>query len=209
MAIRGAHQWRGQTIVAVDALEAEAALVAQPTPVHWIGVDTLVAQQFVTARLHCSATAHRTCGARALGFLQVPWTRLEAVRLCRERAHRTDLHGVAAEVARERLVRERGDLGGVAAAGEMNERIACHFVGKAGATIAQDATLAVEQHQFANGDGLFVVALFFDVAALARTMAERLILQRALAALVADWAIEWMVCEQQLDDALLGSLRCW
>ena len=209
MTIRSAYQWRSQTVVTLHSLEAEAALVAQPAPVHWIGVDALIAQQFVTARLHCSATAHRTRSACALGFFQVPWARLEAVGLCSERANRADLHSVAAEVARKWLIGERGHLSGVASARELNECITSDFVGKTGAAIAQNATLAVEQHQFANGDGLFVMTLLFDVAALARAMAERLILQRAFATLIANRAIEWVVRKQQLDNALLGCLRCW
>ena len=59
------------------------------------------------------------------------------------------------------------------------------------------------QHEVADRDRLLVVALLLDVAALARAVAERLVLQRALAALVAHRAVERVVGEQQLEHALL------
>ena len=107
----------------------------------------------------------------------------------------------------ERLVGERHHLRLVAALGEVDQRVAGDLVGEAGAAVAQDAALAVEQHEVADRDRLLEVPLLLDVAALARTVAERLVLQRALAALVADRAVERVVGEQQLDDALLGPLR--
>ena len=47
------------------------------------------------------------------------------------------------------------------------------------------------------------MTLFFYVTALARAMAESLVLQRALAALVAHWAIQRMIGKQQFEDAFL------
>ena len=99
----------------------------------------------------------------------------------------------------ERLVGERHHLGLVAPLGEVDQRVAGDLVGEAGAAVAQDAALAVEEHEVADRDRLLEVALLLDVAALARAVAERLVLQRALAALVADRAVERVVGEQQLD----------
>ena len=62
------------------------------------------------------------------------------------------------------------------------------------------------QHEVADRDRLLVVALLLDEAALARAVAERLVLQRALAALVADRAVERVVGEQELEDAVLRLL---
>ena len=98
-------------------------------------------------------------------------------------------------------------LGLVAALREADQRVAGDLVGEAGAAVAQDAALAVEQHEVADRDRLLEVALLLDVAALARAVAERLVLQRALAALVAHRAVERVVGEQQLEHALLGPLR--
>ena len=67
--------------------------------------------------------------------------------------------------------------------------------------------LPVEKHEVADRDRLFVVALLLDEPALARTVAERLVLQRALAALVAHRAVERVVDEEELEDAVLGLLH--
>ena len=200
------HHGCAETVVAVDGFEVEAAAVAEPTPVHRVGVDALVAQHLVAARLHHGAAADRTRGAGRLLLVEVPRSGLEPVRLGGERADRADLHGVAGEVRRERLVGERDDLGVVAAADEVDELVAGHLVGEAGAAVAEDAALAVEEHEIADRDRLLVVTLLLDVPALARAVAERLVLQRALAALVAHRAVERVVGEQQLEHALLRAL---
>ena len=188
-------------------LEVEAAAVAQPAPVDRVGVDAEVAHELVARRLHDGAAADAARRARALDLLEVPRPGLEAVRRRGQRADRADLHRVAGEVRRERLVRERHHLGLVAALHEADQRVAGDLVGEAGAAVAQDAALAVEQHEVADRDRLLEVALLLDVAALARAVAERLVLQRALAALVAHRAVQRVVGEQQLEDALLGPLR--
>ena len=51
------------------------------------------------------------------------------------------------------------------------------------------------------------MALFFDIAALAWAVRERLVLQRTLSALVAHWAVERMVGEEKFEDALVGPLH--
>ena len=56
--------------------------------------------------------------------------------------------------------------------------------------------------------GLAQVPLLLVEAALPRAMRDRLVLERALAALVAYRAVERVVQEQVLDDALLGLLGC-
>ncbi len=88
----------------------------------------------------------------------------------------------------------------------MDQRVAGHLIGKSGAAIAEDASLTIEEHEIADRDRLLEMPLLLDVPTLTRTVAERLVLQRALAALVADGAVERVVGEQQLDDALLGPL---
>ena len=89
----------------------------------------------------------------------------------------------------------------------MDQRIASNFIGKTRAAITQDATLAVKQNQITNRDRLLVVTLLFDVTTFAGTVAERLILQRAFATLVAHWTIKWVIRQQQFDDAFLSALH--
>ena len=137
-------------------------------------------------------------------MLDVPWTSLKSIRLCSERTNWTNLHSVARKVRAKRLVGKRHYLRVVSTTRKRNQCIASNFVGKARATIAQDATFAIEIHVFTNGDWLFVVSLLFNKAALARTMTKCLVLQWAFATLVTHWAIERMICKQQFEHALLG-----
>ena len=90
---------------------------------------------------------------------------------------------------------------------EVDEGLAGDLFGKAGATGALDAALPVEQGEGAEGDGLGPVPFLLDEAALARAAGDRLVLQRALAALVADRAVERMVDEEELEHALLRLAR--
>ena len=195
-----------EPVVAVDGLEAEPALVAEPAPVDRVDVDALVAEDLVAARLHDDPAAHRAARAGALGLVEVPRPGLEAVGRRGERADRADLHGVAAEVAGERVVGEGVDLRLVAAVLEVDERVAGHVLGEAGAAVAEDAALAVEGHEVADRDRLLEVALLLDEPALARAVGHRLVLERALAALVAHGAVERVVDEQELEHAVLGLL---
>ncbi len=200
-----AYQWAGQAVVALEGLERKPLLVGEPAPVDGIGVDAQEPQHLIARRLHGDAVTRRV-GVGALDLLEVPGPGLEPVRLGGQRAHRADLHGVAAEVARERFVGERVDLGLIAAVDEMDQRVAGDLFREPGAAVAQDAALAVEEDVVVDRDGLFEVALLFDEAGLAGPIGHRLILERALAALVADRAIEGMVDEQELEDAVLGLL---
>src|SRR5438128_10697578 len=73
-----ADQRLGQPLVGLDRLEVEATVVAQPTPVHRVDVDALVAQYVVATRLDRHATPDRAGRARGLDLLEIPWPRLEA-----------------------------------------------------------------------------------------------------------------------------------
>ena len=204
---RCARAGRARRSSAVDGLEAEAALVAQPAPVDRVDVDA-------------RRSAGPRCARTAIEMRQPteqPWQvdsvvsrshgpGLEAVGSRGERADRADLHGVAAEVRGERLVGEGVDLGVVAPVDEVDQRVAGHVLGEPGAAVAEDAALTVEEHQVADRDRLLVVALLLDEAALARAVGHGLVLERALAALVADRAVERVVDEEELEDAVLGLL---
>src|SRR6185295_3250124 len=146
-------------------------------------------QPLVLARLDGDPAADRARRAGALGLLQVPRPGLEPVGLGRQRADRADLDGVATEVGRDRVVRERLDLRRVAPAGEGDERVTGHVRREPGAAVAEDAALPVEVDERADRDGLLEVALLLDEPALSRSVAEGLVLERALAALVAHRAV--------------------
>src|SRR3546814_9785409 len=83
-------------------------------------------------------------GAGRRDWLGVPRSGLEGVGRRGERAHRADLHGVAAEVVGEGVVGERVDLCLVAPLLEVDEGVAGDVLREAGAEVAEDAALAVE-----------------------------------------------------------------
>ncbi len=91
-----------------------------------------------------------------------------------------------------------------AALEQVDERVAGDLVGEPGAALAQHAPLAVEQHAGGDRDRLGEGPLDVVETAVGPAVAHRLVLQRALAALVADRAVQRVVDEQQLHDALLG-----
>ena len=148
----------------------------------------------------------RAVRAGALHRLQVPGPGPEPVGGGGEGPHRADLHGVAREVGGEGLAGEGEHLGVVAPGDELDQGVAGHLVGEPGAAGAQDAALPVEQHQVADRDGLGVVALLLDVAALPGAVGEGLVLQGALPALVAHRAVEGVVGQQELEHPFLGLL---
>ncbi len=201
-----ARQRAGVDLVAVHRLVGEAALVAQPAVVDGVGVDAEQPGQAVLRRLHGDPASHRALGAGGFHLVQVPGAGGEAVGRRRERADRADLHRVAAEVGGEGLGRERRDLDGLAAPREVDLRLARHLGREAGAAGALDAALTVEQHQVGDGDGLLEVALLLDEAALPRAVGQCLVLQRALAALVAHGAVEGVVGQQEFEHPVLGLL---
>ncbi len=171
-----------------------------------LGVDAEQPGQAVLRRLHGDPAAHGASGAGGLDLVEVPGAGREAVGRRGERADRADLHGVAAEVGGEGLGGEGRDLDGLAAPGEVDLCLAGHLGGEAGAAGALNAALTVEQHQVRDGDRLLEVALLLNEARLARAVGQRLVLQRALATLVAHRAVERVVGEQELEHAVLGLL---
>src|SRR5207253_3517183 len=124
----GPHERRAQTVLVVDRLVAEPALVAQPPLVDGIAVDTEITDEPVRRRLGGDATADGALGARRLDLFQVPRTGAEAVGAGEQGADGTDLHGVAAEVRGERFVGEGEDLHLVAACDKVDQRVTCDLV---------------------------------------------------------------------------------
>ena len=91
-----------------------------------------------------------------------------------------------------------------------SDEISGDLLGEAGAAGAQHAALAVEQHLGGDVDRLREGPLGLGEPGLAAAVRHRLVLQRALAALVAHRAVERVVDQQELHDPLLrlvGDLR--
>ena len=98
---------------------------------------------------------------------------------------------------------ERADVGVRAALEEDKLVVLGDLLTEAHAAVAEDAALAVDGDRRRELQRLDEVALGLDEARAAAAPAERDVLQRALAALVADRAVERVVDEQELDDRFL------
>ena len=141
--------------------------------------------------------------ADARGGQEVERPRPEPVGRAGQGADRADLHGVAGEVGLERLVLVDADLLQRTPLDERDERVAGDLVGEPRAAGAEHAPLPVEEHLAGDVDRLGVGPLDVLEPGRAAAVAHGLVLQWALAALVADRAVERVVDEQQLHDALL------
>src|SRR6185295_5059545 len=107
---------------------------------------------------------------------------------------------VAGERADVRMAVERADERMRAALEQDQLVVLGDLLRVAHAAVAEDAALAVDRHQRRQLERLLEVALGLDVARRAGAPAVGDALQRALAALVADRAVERVVDEQELDD---------
>ncbi len=196
----------GDAVGRVDHLVAEAALVAEPPVVDLVVVarqhphDVLVADGELDVAL---ARAERADRSRVL---DVPGAGAEAVGLRRQGAHRAELDDVAVEGGDVGLVVEGPDEGAVAALEQLELLVLGDLLAEAHAAVAEDAALAVDLDERGERKRLLEVALGVGHAAAARAPAHRDVLERALAALVADGAVERVVDEQELDDRVLGLL---
>src|SRR5215207_8754440 len=160
--------------------------------------DAVVAHRQLDVALRRAVRADRS---RAL---DVPRARAEAVGPRGERADRAELDDVAAERADVGVPVEGGHIRVRAALGQDQLVVLGDLLREAHAAVAEDAALAVDRDQRRELERLAEVALGFDEARRARAPSVGDVLQRALAALVADRAVERVVDEQELDDRLLG-----
>src|SRR4029453_19369215 len=135
--------------------------------------------------------------------LDLPRARLEAVERGGQRPDRTELHHVSGEGGAIRLVLEGRDHRLAPAVAGDQLSVLRDLVGEARAAVAEDAALAVERDQRRDGDRLFESELREPHPCGAGPVAERQILQRALAALVAYGTVERMVDEDELERRLL------
>src|SRR5512132_528915 len=144
-------------------------------------------------------------GRRGRDEVERPGT--EAIHRRGKRTDRADLDGVAGEVRLEWLLLVDADLLQRTALQHLDERVAGDLVREPRASGTEHAALPVEQYLRGDRDRLLERPLAIHESRVGTAVAHRLVLQRALAALVADRAVERMVDEQQLHDALLRLVR--
>ena len=206
-AARQPDERRSQAIRGPKVVVGEPALVAEPAAVDLRMVARQHARHLALPRRRPGVAAHRAEAADRRDVLDLPGARAEAVDRRGERAHGTQLDDVAGEMGAVRLVLERGDVRVGAAVQRHELSVLRDLLGEAGAAVAEDATLAVERDQRGDRNWLVERALGVGHPGRARPVAEGEVLQRALAALVAVGAVEWVVQQDELEHGLLALCR--
>ncbi len=191
-------------VVGPQVSVGEAALVAQPPFVHLGVVSGEDPRHLALARRRPGVAPDRAEAADRGDVLDLPGAGAEPVGRRGERADRAELEDVAGEVRPIGLVFEGGDDGARAAVDRHELPVLGDGLGEAGAAVAEDAALAVERNQRRDRDRLVEGPLFEAHAGRARPPAEREVLERALAALVAVRAVERVVQEDELEDGVLA-----
>ena len=185
----------------------EPTLVADPLVVDLAVVLRQHPDELAAPRLRGDPAAARAAIARRVGAGHVERARAEAERRRRKRADGADLDDVPTEDAVVRLVLEDSDLLQRAALEQLDEWVAGDLVAEPRASRTQHTALAVELHQRADRNRLREPPLRVDIPGATGPVCKGLILQRALAALVAHRAVERVVDQKELEHTLLAVAR--
>ncbi len=205
---------RCRRVVAFDPAIVEAADVAHPVAVD-VGIEPRrhADQLRALGPLRLGLEPRRRVAAllaeradRVDRFGIVPGPRLEAVVARGDRADRADVHQVAGQQRVDALLLERRDLAAVPAIDDVDLRVGVDLAHEPHAPRAEDAAVAVQHQRRPEVDvGPHALAVEHPPRklhpALVRPEAVGEILQRTLAALVADRAVERMVDQQELEHA--------
>ena len=182
-----------------------AGLVGDPLLVHRLVEAGQDAHHFLAARVDADGRADSVHHVDALGLGELPGTGLVLVGLRGQRADRAEIDDVALELGRHRLLEIGRDLHVLAAADGAEIGGAGNLGGEADAARALDAARHRRLDQRAD---ILVLdrALVLGIARGVRAIGHRLVLQVALAALIADRAIQRVVDEQELHHPFAGLL---
>ena len=183
-----------------------ARLVGNPLLVDGLVDARQDAHHLAAARVDADRRAQAVHHVDRLGLAKFPRPRREGIGLRGQRAHRADIDEIALQLRGQRMLEIGRDLHVLAATGRAHFRRAADLGGEADATRALDAAVHRGLDQRAQ---IFVLdrALVLGEAAGVDAIAHRLVLQVALAALVADRAVQRMVDQQELHHAFARLLH--
>ena len=186
--------------LAAQAIDHVAGLVGDPLLVHVVVDARQDAHDLAPARIDADRRAERVHHVDRLGLVQFPRPRRERIGLRGERADRAEIDHVALQFRGHRGFEIGRDLHVLAAADGAELGHAGHLGREAHAAGAVDAAVHHRLHQRADVL-VFDRALVLVIAAVVDAVGHRLVLQVALAALVADRAIERVIDQQELHHA--------
>ena len=193
-----------EPVLGAQVRVGEAALVADPALVD-LGVvagEDPLDLPLAHGRVDVAADGAEAADGRHVDDLPRP--PLEAVLRRQQRADRAELGHVAGEGARVGQVLEGRDHRHRAAVGGDELAVLGDALAEARAAVAEDAALAVERDRGRDRDRLLEGELLEAHPRVAGPVAEGEVLQRALAALVADGAVERVVDEDELERRVLA-----
>ena len=184
-----------------QAVDHEPRAVRQPFLVHVVVDARQDAQHFATTAVEADVGADGVGHVDRERLLELPRTRFEGIGLAGQRADRAQVDHVGRQLVLGRLFQIRADLHGLAAVERADLVDTRHFLGEPHAPGAVDAARhrgLDERAHVLVGHGTLVLV----IARAAAAIGHRLVLQVALAALVADRAIERVVDEEELHHPL-------
>jgi len=197
-----------QAVGMVDVLVEEAALIADPLVVdgHVFARDD--AAQGVHALVEAQVAADGAVGADAGRLAKLPRPVFEARDAVGQRADRANVDDAARGLRIHRLSGEDVNDRLAPALEQADLRLVLPLFEIADAAPAKDAALLVEHDQVADRVVLLLAPLGLHEFARARAILHRVVLQRALAAFVADRAVERVVDENEAEDGLPRLPHC-
>src|SRR5258708_611415 len=183
-----AHEWRLQAVRVMREIERVAAFDAKEFAVDAGVVAVVAADDLIVANSQSRLATVRAVCADGADVLHLPGAGFVAIRAAGERAHWADIDAHAALVAIEVIEAVGLDLAVDAAIVDAQRANAHSLIADSNAAVAQDAAGLVIEH---DRRPLFLVdvELLLEKAPLAAAVAERHVLQLALAALVEDRTI--------------------
>jgi len=188
---------RHHAVVAHPEL-VDLGVVARAKP-----VDLAVARVVVDM----GVAASRAAGADALPGLEEPDARLEAKVLTRQRADRADVLGHQRVLVVELAARGQNDFVLVATLAHVENVVFGNLVANSNAACAHDAALGVVDDRRAEANAFRLVDRLGELALRGTLMLVVVVLELALAGLIADRAIDRMIEEQELLHRRLGGLH--
>ena len=201
-AVDADHRRSDAVLVSVE-VEAVTAFHAEEFAVDAGAVAIVAANDFVIADTKGCLAATRTMSADGADMLHLPRAGFVAVGVGGESADGADVDAGAALIAIEVIAHVGDDFGVDATIGDAKRAHTHAFVAGANAAVTEDATGGIVKHD-GRPLALGLVILDFGEARFAGTVAEDHVLEFALAALVANGAIEGVVGEEELKGALAG-----
>ena len=193
----------GHPISGIHAFKAEAITIGDPGFVDVLILARHHAHQLAAQHMRVQVGAEGIVRRHQRGLSHFPGARVVAERFAVERADRTQIDDVRRQLMIDAVLDVGADFHVLAAAGRPHLRVALNFRAETHAAGAMNTARHV------GGDQGTQVLVLDDAFALAETgdisaESQRQILQLALAALIADRAIERMIDEQKFHG---GALR--